>query len=89
MENLFKNHAANENNPKWKNIIARKSPLYHRDNDIRSDFERDYTRIIHSNSYRRLKHKTQVFFSPENDTFVQELNMLLMWNLLAIQLLII
>lgn len=67
MENLFKNHAANENNPKWKNIIARKSPLYHRDNDIRSDFERDYTRIIHSNSYRRLKHKTQVFFSPEND----------------------
>lgn len=67
MENLFKNHAANKNNPKWKNIIARKSPLYHRDNDIRSDFERDYTRIIHSNSYRRLKHKTQVFFSPEND----------------------
>lgn len=67
MENLFKNHAANENNPKWKNIIARKFPLYHRDNDIRSDFERDYTRIIHSNSYRRLKHKTQVFFSPEND----------------------
>ena len=67
MENLFKNHAAHENNPKWKNIIARKFPLYHRDNDIRSDFERDYTRIIHSNSYRRLKHKTQVFFSPEND----------------------
>ena len=36
-------------------------------NDIRNDFQRDYTRIIHSNAYRRLKHKTQVFFSPEND----------------------
>lgn len=67
MRNLFKNCAANENNPKWENIIARKIPLYHRDHDIRSEFERDYTRIIHSNSYRRLKHKTQVFFSPEND----------------------
>lgn len=67
MKNLFKNYAANENNPKWENIITRKLPLYHRENDIRSEFERDYTRIIHSNSYRRLKHKTQVFFSPEND----------------------
>lgn len=41
--------------------------MYDRTNDIWSEFERDYTRIIHSNSYRRLKHKTQVFFSPEND----------------------
>lgn len=67
MKNLFKNEAANEKNPKWENILARKTPLYNRDTDIRSEFERDYTRIIHSNSYRRLKHKTQVFFSPEND----------------------
>ncbi|MCI8760888.1 MAG: HD domain-containing protein [Clostridia bacterium] len=67
MKNLFKNEAANEKNPKWENILARKTSLYNRDTDIRSEFERDYTRIIHSNSYRRLKHKTQVFFSPEND----------------------
>lgn len=67
MKNLFKSYAANKDNPKWKNIISRKFPLYDRDNDIRSEFERDYTRVIHSNSYRRLKHKTQVFFSPEND----------------------
>lgn len=67
MKNLFKNYAANENNPKWENMISRKLPLYDRNNDIRSEFERDYTRIIHSNSYRRLKHKTQVFFSPGND----------------------
>lgn len=67
MKQLFKNFAANEQNPKWENFISRTSNLYHRDSDIRSEFERDYTRIIHSNSYRRLKHKTQVFFSPEND----------------------
>lgn len=67
MKNLFKNCATNKNNLKWENIISRKNPLYDRTNDIRSEFERDYTRIIHSNSYRRLKHKTQVFFSPEND----------------------
>ena len=67
MKNLFKSYAANQDNPKWENIISRKSPLYLRDTDIRSEFERDYTRIIHSNSYRRFKHKTQVFFSPEND----------------------
>lgn len=67
MNYLFENYSANKNNPKWEKIISRKSFLYDRYTDIRSEFERDYTRIIHSNSYRRLKHKTQVFFSPEND----------------------
>lgn len=67
MKDLLKGQSANPNNPKWNNIIQRKSTLYQRDNDIRSDFERDYTRVINSRAYRRLKHKTQVFFSPEND----------------------
>ena len=67
MENSFKNYSANENNPKWQNMIKREKNIYKRKNDLRSDFERDYTRIIHCNAYRRLKHKTQVFFSPEND----------------------
>ena len=67
MKNSFKNLSANLDNPKWNNIISRQKPLYSRAMDTRNDFERDYTRIIHSNSYRRLKHKTQVFFSPEND----------------------
>ena len=63
----FENYAANSNNPKWNNLISRQKSLYSRNNDIRNDFQRDYTRIIHCNAYRRLKHKTQVFFSPEND----------------------
>lgn len=67
MENKFKDYAANENNPKWLNMIERETEIYKRDKDIRSEFERDYTRIIHSNAFRRLKHKTQVFYSPEND----------------------
>ena len=37
--------------------------------DIRTDFQRDRDRIIHSKSFRRLKHKTQVFISPEGDHF--------------------
>ena len=67
MKNLLKNYAATEQNKNWNNLIKREKELYERNNDIRSEFERDYTRIIHCNGYRRLKHKTQVFFSPEND----------------------
>lgn len=67
MKNSFKDFSMNENNPKWNNVISRIAPLETRKTDIRSSFDRDYTRIIHSNAYRRLKHKTQVFFSPEND----------------------
>lgn len=63
----FENYAATPDNPLWKNIIKRETKLYNRNNDIRNEFQRDYTRIIHCNAYRRLKHKTQVFFSPEND----------------------
>ena len=63
----FEKYATNPENPIWEKAIKRETPLYSRNNDIRNDFQRDYTRIIHSNAYIRLKHKTQVFFSPEND----------------------
>ena len=38
-----------------------------RESDIRGEFFRDQTAIIHSAPFRRLKNKTQVFFAPEND----------------------
>ncbi len=37
------------------------------DEDIRGAYFRDQTAIIHSAPFRRLKHKTQVFYAPEND----------------------
>lgn len=37
--------------------------------EIRSEFQRDRDRIIHCNSFRRLKHKTQVFLSPQDDHY--------------------
>jgi len=36
---------------------------------IRTCFQRDVDRIIHSKSFRRLKHKTQVFLQPEGDHY--------------------
>lgn len=66
MKNSFEGFGCFEGSDKWENSIARQTPIYSR-NDIRSDFERDYTRILHCQAYRRLKHKTQVFFAPHND----------------------
>ncbi len=37
--------------------------------DLRSEFQRDRDRILHSKTFRRLKHKTQVFLSPTGDHY--------------------
>ncbi len=37
--------------------------------DLRTEFQRDRDRIIHSKSFRRMKHKTQVFLSPGGDHY--------------------
>ena len=39
------------------------------DNDVRTCYQRDADRILHSKSFRRLMHKTQVFLQPEGDHY--------------------
>ena len=66
----FEKEAMVNGNPKWENAISREEEMYDQvygDAPMRSEFDRDYTRIINCNAYRRLKHKTQVFFAPQND----------------------
>jgi dGTPase len=45
--------------------LGRRSPM--KRDPFRLEFARDETRILHSPPFRRLKHKTQVFLSPDND----------------------
>ena len=40
-----------------------------REEDVRTCFQRDIDRIVHSKSFRRLMHKTQVFLQPEGDHY--------------------
>ncbi|MFC2058833.1 deoxyguanosinetriphosphate triphosphohydrolase [Chloroflexota bacterium] len=40
---------------------------------MRTEFQRDRDRIIHSKAFRRLKHKTQVFVAPQSDHYVTRL----------------
>jgi dGTPase len=42
---------------------------HEKEGEIRTCFQRDRDRIIHSKSFRRLKHKTQVFLAPRGDHY--------------------
>ncbi len=63
----FEEVSSKKKNPNWNQHVSREEPLYERPGDLRSEYERDYTRIVHSKAYRRLKHKTQVFFATHHD----------------------
>ncbi|MFL0251064.1 deoxyguanosinetriphosphate triphosphohydrolase family protein [Clostridium neuense] len=63
----FRRVAANNENPLWNNYVRRCEDAYGRSSEIVSDFEKDYSRILNCTAYRRLKHKTQVFFATNHD----------------------
>ena len=49
--------------------IRRSAGVEEPDSPLRTPFQRDRDRIVHSKSFRRLKHKTQVFVAPEGDHY--------------------
>ncbi len=58
--------AAKERTSRGREVPEEPSP-------VRLEFQRDRDRIIHCNSFRRLKHKTQVFIAPVGDHYVTRL----------------
>jgi dGTPase len=53
---------------------SRGRPRPEEPDQLRTAFERDRDRIIHSKAFRRLKHKTQVFINPDGDHYVTRLS---------------
>ena len=65
-EDLLSPHAQRSASTAGREITELPSPL-------RTEFQRDRDRIIHSMAFRRLKHKTQVFVAPQGDHYVTRL----------------
>ncbi len=52
-----------------KSAASRGRPRPEPEDPLRPAFQRDRDRIVHCKAFRRLKHKTQVFFSPAGDHY--------------------
>lgn len=65
-ERLLSRYAAKSCESRGRETAEQPSP-------VRTEFQRDRDRIIHSKAFRRLKHKTQVFIAPVGDHFVTRL----------------
>ena len=63
-EQILSDFAALNTNSKGRMVAEHEDAA-----DIRLPFQRDRDRIIHSKTFRRLKHKTQVFLSPTGDHY--------------------
>nr|WP_319487930.1 deoxyguanosinetriphosphate triphosphohydrolase [uncultured Caproiciproducens sp.] len=61
-EQIFSPYAALSKNTQGRDIPEEEC-------DLRTPYQRDRDRILHCKSFRRLKHKTQVFLSPEGDHY--------------------
>ena len=67
---MQKNYKENHLKPYAVKSINSRGRIYKEpENSIRSPYQRDRDRIIHSSSFRRLKHKTQVFVNTEGDHY--------------------
>jgi len=67
---MQKNYGENQLKPYAIKSINSKGRIYKEINQfIRTPYQRDRDRIIHSSSFRRLKHKTQVFVNTEGDHY--------------------
>lgn len=62
MENLFFRNPLED-----RQLKGRLRPREEDQRDLRGAYFRDTTAIVHSSPFRRMKHKTQVFFAPKND----------------------
>ena len=74
---LLVHHSISPQSRKARLIMAEKKMLFVLKEEepcpMRTEFQRDRDRIIYSKSFKRLKNKTQVFFSPEGDHYMTRL----------------
>ena len=61
-DEFFSPYAAKSKDTRGRKTVIAPSPM-------RTEYQRDRDRIIHCKAFRRLKHKTQVFLSPEGDHY--------------------